>query len=128
MTETATSGQSASGKSQGSPTTSSAAKRSSTPPTVRGPKRVPTTTSAAAPGRWISQAIPRPSAPPPAQSTQKAPNTSPPGENNWKLSQENSKTVASVVTRTGGSPGSPIPYDPGSSGRKSTSGGRARAI
>src|ERR1035437_611845 len=128
MTETATPGQSASGKSQGSPTTSRAARSSSKDATVRGPNCVATTNSAAASGRWTSQAIPRPSAPLPVPSTQNAPNASPPGENNWKLSDENSKTAASVVTLMGGPPGSPIPYDPGSSVRKSTSGGLARAI
>ena len=62
---------------------------------------VATTTSTSAPGRCTIQAIPRPSALPRLPSTQNAPNASPPGENNWKLSEENSKTAESVVTRVG---------------------------
>jgi len=68
----------------------------------------------------------RPSARPPAPSTQKNPNASPTGENNWRLSDENSKAPASVVTRIDAQPGSPIPYEPGSSGRKSASGDRLK--
>ncbi len=51
ITDAFTPGQSASGNSQGSPTTSSAARSSSKLPTVRGPNRVATTNSSSAPGR-----------------------------------------------------------------------------
>ena len=73
ITDTFTPGQSASWNSQGSPTTSSAARSSSKLATVRTPNRVDTTNSASEPGRWTIHAIPGPSALRPAPSTQNGP-------------------------------------------------------